>query len=137
MLLKNSTKSRPQGRNADYPSNWITYGWPTIHELAGSVYRAGGGSPISSLPFPHKNLLGFPNIRLSRVPHPGFFSRGVDFSFVQTQTTHPAKKSRYGPHLPPIVFTERTRKPICGFPLGSFVLGCLLSDSGLPVINTV
>jgi hypothetical protein len=29
VLLKNSTRSRPQGRNADNPSNWITSEWPT------------------------------------------------------------------------------------------------------------
>ena len=29
MLLKNSTKSRPQRRNADNPSNWITSEWLT------------------------------------------------------------------------------------------------------------
>jgi hypothetical protein len=29
---------------------------PTIHEVAGSVYSAGGGSPSSSLPFPYRVL---------------------------------------------------------------------------------
>jgi len=29
VLLKNSTTSRPQGRNADNTSNWITSEWPT------------------------------------------------------------------------------------------------------------
>src|ERR1035438_8120594 len=29
VLLKNSTRSRPQRRNADNPSNWITSEWAT------------------------------------------------------------------------------------------------------------
>jgi hypothetical protein len=33
VLLKNSTRSRPQGRNGDNPSNWITCEWLTILEL--------------------------------------------------------------------------------------------------------
>jgi hypothetical protein len=30
--LKNFAVSRPQGRNADFSSNWITSEWPTIWE---------------------------------------------------------------------------------------------------------